>query len=121
VLRVEGAHPQTGFGPKGSGPQARAEDDAEGLAPLAPRRALYGLFRGGLVFKAHRLCVSLNAWLESNTLNGFNGVYLKAKARIWPSLEYLCHIRSTAEDDAKGRAPLAPRRALDGLFDHISK
>jgi len=23
-------------------------------------------FRGGLVFKAHRLCVSLNSWLESN-------------------------------------------------------
>jgi len=24
-------------------------------------------FRGGLVFKAHRLCVSLNSRLESNT------------------------------------------------------
>ena len=23
-------------------------------------------FRGGIVFKAHRLCVSLNSWLESN-------------------------------------------------------
>jgi len=58
-------------------------------------------FRGGLVFKAHRLCVSLNSRLESNkeereglapslserrgnNLTGFKDVYLKAKARIWP-------------------------------------
>ena len=31
-------------------------------APVSAAR-----FRGGLVFKAHRLCVSLNSWLERNT------------------------------------------------------
>ena len=45
-------------------------------------------FRGGLVFKAHRLCVSPNSRLESieerrEQLESFQEFYLKAKTRIW--------------------------------------
>ena len=59
-------------------------------------------FRGGLVVKAHRLCVSLNSRLESNeetkekkesvaasgrggnNVEGVKDSRLKVKARIWP-------------------------------------
>ena len=38
-------------------------------------------FRGGLVFKAHRLCVSLNSRLESNKEEGKNNVPLQTPLR----------------------------------------
>jgi len=70
------------------------------------------------VFKAHRLCVSLNSRVESNK-EGEEGclpalpcvialplpseegttqvLNLNAKARFWPGLSYKCRIRSTAD------------------------
>jgi len=33
---------------------------------------------------------------RGDNLKGFEGFYLKAKARIWPGLSYVCQIRSTA-------------------------
>ena len=47
----------------------RAEDATVGSKPFVRERENgrnVQRFRGGLVFKAHRLCVSLNARLESN-------------------------------------------------------
>jgi len=31
----------------------------------------------------------------------FNNLYLKATARIWPWLSYMCHIRSTSASDVR--------------------
>jgi len=39
-------------------------------------------FRGGLVFKAHRLCVSLNSRLESNKEDLELDVELEARHRV---------------------------------------
>ena len=33
---------------------------------------------------------------RGNTLEGYNDFSLKSKARIWPCLSYMCHIRSIA-------------------------
>ena len=45
-------------------------------------------FRGGLVFKAHRLCVSLNSRLESNKEEKKKGTIpdCRASDRCWDSL-----------------------------------
>ena len=34
--------------------------------------------------------------LRGNTLKGFVSFNVKAKARIWPALPHMCHVRSTA-------------------------
>jgi len=76
-------------------------------------------FRGGLVFKAHRLVYHSTLGLRvikkkrlasavatfqlqaasgqrGNTLKGLKDLYLKANAKTWPGLSRLCHICSTA-------------------------
>ena len=40
------------------------------------------------------LKVTFRVRFGSTTAKGFNDVYLEAKARIWPCLSYMCHIRS---------------------------
>ena len=70
-------------------------------------------FRGGLVFKAHRLCVSLNSRLESNTEEekwglGF-GVCAGGRAR-----DLLCF----AENDQRFALP---EKVSNGLFLNIQK
>ena len=44
----------------------RIERAAAKVHPASVERRALHLFRGGLVFKAHRLCVSLNSRLDSN-------------------------------------------------------
>jgi len=34
---------------------------------------------------------------RGNNLNGLKDFYMNAKARIWPRLSYVCHIRSTED------------------------
>jgi len=34
---------------------------------------------------------------RGNNLGDFHDLYLQVKARIWPRLSYMCHVRSTAE------------------------
>ena len=34
---------------------------------------------------------------KGKTFTGFQDFYLKAKARMWPCLSYMCHVHSTAE------------------------
>ena len=41
-------------------------------------------------------------------LKSVKDLYLKAKARIWPCLSYVCHVRSTAESLATS-GPLSLR------------
>ena len=49
---------------------------------------------------------------RSNRLKGFEDFYLNAKARIWPWLSYVCHVRSTAGNRMHGwrRPPHPPLR-----------
>ena len=51
---------------------------------------------------------------RGSRLKGFKDFYLKAKAKIWPCLTYMCHIRSTADthtpyvyfsSEQRGRTP----------------
>ena len=44
----------------------------------------------------HGACLQTAAERAENTLEGFKDLDLKAKARIWPRLDYLFHIRTTA-------------------------
>jgi len=41
------------------------------------------LLRGGLVFKAHRLCVSLNSRLESNKEEEFQFIHWNSEGQVW--------------------------------------
>ena len=48
---------------------------------------------------------------SGNTLKRYKRFYLEAKARMWPWLSYLCHIRSKAADSASplGNPPKTSR------------
>ena len=59
------------------------------------RRVLFGE-EGSVHLVRHHLHTKLPATAErrGKTLNGFKDFYVKAKARIWPWLPYICHICS---------------------------
>ena len=73
----------------------------------------------GLWFAINR-CLEIGvsiagAGWTGNNLKGLNDFHLKAKARIWPRLSYMCHIRSTAERPSSGdmrHTPGLPAGAL---------
>ena len=46
-------------------------------------------FRSGLVFKAHRLCVSLNSRLESNTEEGEEGCGINTRAGALSNVKFI--------------------------------
>ena len=84
-------------------------------------------FRGGLVFKAHRLCVSLNSRLESNKEEESTCMCVSHLSKALPFIEKHCHFiekhcrLSKALTFIKSNALYRKALPLSGKRSHVSK